>query len=98
METNQELQDRIASHPSICGGKPVIRGTSIRVLEILDMIFLGFGFQDILSEYPNLEKADIDACLEYASTRLHSPILEKVVKGLPDRFSPKKDRGGIAAR
>ncbi|TGK01583.1 DUF433 domain-containing protein [Leptospira langatensis] len=80
MKINTELVDRITAHPSVCGGKPVIRGTSIRVLEILDMIFLGFGHSDIIREYPNLTVADIQACLEYASQRLHSPILDRATK------------------
>ncbi|EQA44948.1 PF04255 family protein [Leptospira broomii serovar Hurstbridge str. 5399] len=72
-------QDRIVSHPSVCGGKPVIKGTSIRVLEVLDMIFLGFGLEEILGEYPQLLEEDVRACLQYASRRLHSPLLEKAL-------------------
>ncbi|PJZ78134.1 DUF433 domain-containing protein [Leptospira neocaledonica] len=87
METNTKELDRIISHPSICGGKPVIRGTSIRVLEILDMIFLGFGYREILNEYPNIKVLDIEACLEYASKRLHSPILDKANRELPKEFA-----------
>ncbi len=83
MEKNTRTIDRITSHPAVCGGKPVIKGTSIRVLEIIDMIFLGFGVPEILTEYPNLKKADIQACLDYASQRLHSPILERATKDLP---------------
>ncbi|TGK37967.1 DUF433 domain-containing protein [Leptospira andrefontaineae] len=87
METDTKELDRITSHPSICGGKPVIRGTSIRVLEILDMIFLGFGYREILNEYPNIKVLDIEACLEYASKRLHSPILDKANRELPREFA-----------
>ncbi|TGM15880.1 DUF433 domain-containing protein [Leptospira selangorensis] len=87
METDTKELDRIISHPSICGGKPVIRGTSIRVLEILDMIFLGFGYREILNEYPNIKVLDIEACLEYASKRLHSPILDKANRELPREFA-----------
>ncbi|TGK07225.1 DUF433 domain-containing protein [Leptospira semungkisensis] len=84
MEINTELVDRITAHPSVCGGKPVIRGTSIRVLEILDMIFLGFGCPEIIREYPELTVTDIQACLEYATQRLHSPILDRATKELED--------------
>ncbi|TGK21064.1 DUF433 domain-containing protein [Leptospira fluminis] len=80
MEEQNFLQDRIVSHPSICNGKPTLKGTSIPVLEILDRIFLGFGAAEVLQEYPQLEGEDIRACLEYASQRLHSPLLEKAMQ------------------
>ncbi|MGJ4745634.1 DUF433 domain-containing protein [Leptospira sp. SA-E8] len=92
MEKDTKELDRIISHPSICGGKPVIRGTSIRVLEILDMIFLGFGYREILNEYPNIKVLDIEACLEYASKRLHSPILDKANRELPREFASSELR------
>lgn len=97
MEKKIGTVERITSHPSVCGGKPVVRGTSIRVLEILDMVFLGFGINDILLEYPNLEKADIDACLDYATKRLHSPILERVRKGLPKSMEANSGKMGRAS-
>ncbi|PJZ71129.1 hypothetical protein CH373_01005 [Leptospira perolatii] len=75
----ERITSRIVSSPEVCGGKPVIKGTEIRVLEIIDRILLGFGISDILKEYPELSSDDVKACLIYASKKLHSPLLEKAL-------------------
>lgn len=61
-----ELLQRITASPSIFGEKPVIRGRRIAVEHILDMLAAGDSPETIVSGYPFLEKADIQACLVYA--------------------------------
>jgi uncharacterized protein (DUF433 family) len=58
---------RITSNPDICGGRPCIAGTRIRVSDILDLMAGGETRADILSEYPQLRNEDITAALEYGS-------------------------------
>ncbi|MHB8632748.1 MAG: DUF433 domain-containing protein [Thermoplasmatota archaeon] len=58
---------RIVADPSILGGKPVIRGTRIPVHTILAMLGKGIARSEILSEYPQLKLADLDASVLYAS-------------------------------
>ncbi|MDV7401607.1 DUF433 domain-containing protein, partial [Arthrospira platensis SPKY1] len=48
-----------------CFGKPCIKGTRIWVSLILDFLASGSSVEDILQEYPQLEKEDILACLAY---------------------------------
>lgn len=64
--TETELLQRITVDPSIFGGKPVIRGRRIAVEHVLDMLAAGDSAETIVSGYPFLEKADIQACLVYA--------------------------------
>lgn len=64
--TETELLQRITVDPSIFGGKPVIRGRRIAVEHILDMLAAGDSPDTIISGYPFLELADIQACLVYA--------------------------------
>jgi uncharacterized protein (DUF433 family) len=59
--------DRITIVPDVCGGEPTIRGIRITVSHVLEMLAGGMTSQEILQDFPFLEKADIDACLEYVS-------------------------------
>jgi uncharacterized protein (DUF433 family) len=57
--------DRIEINPKIMVGKPVIKGTRIPVELILKMLSQGIATEEILGEYPQLTKEDIQAALAY---------------------------------
>jgi uncharacterized protein (DUF433 family) len=63
----EELLARISIDPKICFGKPCIRGHRIWVSLILDFLASGSTMQDILEDYPQLEEADILACIAYGA-------------------------------
>jgi uncharacterized protein (DUF433 family) len=65
-------QDRIIVDSNILLGKPVIKGTRLAVEFIIDLLAQGWSEADILKNYPALTREDIQACLGYASTVLHS--------------------------
>lgn len=69
------LMERITVDPRVCGGRPCIRGMRIRVTDILDLLASGLSTQQVLEELPDLEQADIEAALKFASGRLDHPIL-----------------------
>ena len=50
-------------------GRPVIRGLRITVDDVLSWLAAGMSEADILSDHPDLEIADIRACLAYAADR-----------------------------
>jgi len=58
--------DRITINPEICHGKPCIRGMRWPVEVLLDMMLSEMTFEEILEDHPELEKADLLACLAYA--------------------------------
>lgn len=58
-------QDRITADPTICHGKPCIKGTRVPVAVILDNLAAGESEEDIRRGYP-VETADIRAALAYA--------------------------------
>ena len=62
-----ETMDRIEVNPAICSGKPVIRGTRIMVRNILGMIAGGYSLDKIVASYPELNKEDVIAAVEYAA-------------------------------
>jgi len=59
--------DRVVSDPSICSGKPVIKGTRIMVRNILSMLKGGYAIDRVLEAYPELTKADVEAAIDYAT-------------------------------
>ncbi|NWG52813.1 MAG: DUF433 domain-containing protein [Hydrogenophilaceae bacterium] len=69
------LLSRITSNPEICGGRPIIRGMRVRVVDVLDLLAAGLTHEQILKELPYLEPDDIKAALAYAASRLDHPVL-----------------------
>ncbi len=59
--------DRITTDPNVCGGRTYIRGTRVRVTDILEMLANGAAAEQILVDYPYLEREDITAALRYAA-------------------------------
>lgn len=66
----------ITSDPKILGGKPIIKGTRISVEFILELIQSGMSFDEILKEYKNLTRADLQAALYFAK---HAVSREELV-------------------
>ncbi len=62
----EQLIYRIVIDEQICNGKPIIRGKRITVETILEFLTAGDSVEEILFQYPSLEKEDISACLQFA--------------------------------
>ena len=62
-----KLNNRIIINPEIMIGKPVIKGTRIPVDMIIRLLAQGVTQEEILEDYPDLEKEDINAALEYGA-------------------------------
>jgi uncharacterized protein (DUF433 family) len=67
MSTHKELLGRITIDPTVCFGKPCVRGTRIWVSLVLDFLATGMAPEEILKEYPGLTALDIQACLAYGA-------------------------------
>ena len=61
------LLTRITQTPGQCGDRPCIRGMRIRVGDILEMLAEMVSVNEILADFPDLELADIQACLLFAA-------------------------------
>ena len=69
------LNDRITVDSGQCGGRPCIRGMRIRVTDVLDLFAASLSSEQILKEMPDLEEADLKACMEFASKYLDHPVV-----------------------
>lgn len=61
------LLNRITVDQNVLDGKPAIRGKRISVQTILEFLSAGESTEEILHQYPSLEKEDIEACLQFAA-------------------------------
>lgn len=59
--------DRITFDPQIMGGRACIRGMRITVSVVVGQIAHGASFEEIMEEYPDLERNDIQQAIEYAA-------------------------------
>ena len=62
--------DRIVIDPAICHGKPVIRNLRYPVESMLEYLAAGDAIEDVLAEFPDLEREDLLACFEFAAQSL----------------------------
>jgi uncharacterized protein (DUF433 family) len=72
-----ELLHRIVVVPEVRFGKPCVRGTRISVGDVLGYLAGGMSEDDILQDFPQLERDDIRACLAFAAQR------ERITLGSP---------------
>ena len=64
--------DRITVNPGRCSGRPTIRGTRLTVGNILDFLGAGDSVEDMLDEYPQLEREDVLACIRFATATMRA--------------------------
>lgn len=58
-------KQRIVINPEVCGGRPIVAGTRMRVVDVLEMLAAGASEAEIVADFPFLEAADIRAALAH---------------------------------
>ena len=64
-----DYRDRITLDPGKRSGKPCIRGLRITVYDVLNYLGSGMSFEEVLEDFPSLEREDLLAVLQFASDR-----------------------------
>ena len=75
----QSLLNRITINPNVSFGKPTIRNMRYPVEIMLDLLSAGMTIEEILEDYPDLEREDLLACLEFASQMVRVKSIHKVL-------------------
>ena len=70
--TEEKLLERIALDPNVMVGKPVLKGTRLTVEYVLNLLAHGATVAEILDEYKDLTKEDIQACLLFGAKALEN--------------------------
>jgi uncharacterized protein (DUF433 family) len=63
------LLSRITTNPAVCHGKPCVRGLRYPVSALLELLSSGMSIDEVLADYPDLEREDLLAVLELWSPR-----------------------------
>jgi uncharacterized protein (DUF433 family) len=72
---NLERLSRITVEEGKCGGRPSIRGQRIRVTDILELLGAGASIEEILKDFPTLEREDVLAAIDYAAYQTDHAVL-----------------------
>lgn len=75
MEIRHYKFSRITIDPEKCFGKPCIRGLRMPVASVLSYLSSGMTLEDILKEWPELEKDDIYQALGYAAEAMQERVI-----------------------
>lgn len=59
--------DRITIDPTVCHGSPVVRGLRYPVQTLLELLAAGMTADEVLADYPDLERDDLLAALEFGA-------------------------------
>jgi uncharacterized protein (DUF433 family) len=71
----EALLARISADPEICGGRPCIKGTRMRVSDIVEMMAHGATRPQILKDFPYLFDEDLSAALAYAARAANHRVI-----------------------
>jgi uncharacterized protein (DUF433 family) len=69
------MTKRIVTDPEVCGGRPIVAGTRMRVIDVLDALANGAGIDELLADFPYLTRKDVQACLAYAARSLDHRVV-----------------------
>lgn len=69
MMNQGQIEAHVTRNPDVLGGKPIIRGTRIAVSLVIDWLGAGVPIEQILEDYPNLTRDDVEAARAYSQLR-----------------------------
>lgn len=72
---NPSLLERITIEPGKCGGRPCIRGSRMRVSDLLELLSHGTTIEEIVADFPALEREDVLAAIAYAAVQTSHAVV-----------------------
>jgi uncharacterized protein (DUF433 family) len=75
------MYERITINPDQMGGLPCIRGLRVPVATVVDMVAAGMTHDEILADFPYLEREDIYEALRFAAEAVRERQIPQVVHG-----------------
>lgn len=70
------MADRIVIDPEICHGRPIIAGTRMRVVDILDALAAGDTVDELVADFPYLTREDVFACISYGARAVDHSVIQ----------------------
>lgn len=69
-------QQRIVIDPAVCGGRPIVAGTRMRVSDVLDTLAAGTSVDELIGDFPYLTREDVRACLAYGARAVDHAVVQ----------------------
>jgi uncharacterized protein (DUF433 family) len=69
-------RQRIAIDPDVCGGRPIVAGTRMRVADVLDALACGATIDELIADFPYLAREDVLACLAYGARAVDHTVVQ----------------------
>ena len=66
---------RISIDPTVCGGRPTVAGTRLRVTDVLEMLAGGASAAEVAADFPYVSEDDVRAVLAYAAAAADHPVV-----------------------
>ena len=70
------MTNRIAIDPDVCGGRPIVAGTRMRVADVLDALASGATIDELVADFPYLTHENIIACLAYGARAVDHAVVQ----------------------
>lgn len=70
------MSARIVIDPMVCGGRPIVAGTRMRVVDVLDALAFGASIDGLLADFPYLTREDVIACLAYGARAVDHAVVQ----------------------
>lgn len=70
------MSARVVIDPEVCGGRPIVAGTRMRVSDVLDALASSVTVDELLADFPYLAREDITACLAYGTRAVDHAVVK----------------------
>lgn len=70
------MNARVVIDPDVCGGRPIVAGTRMRVSDVLDALASPVSVEELLADFPYLTREDVNACLAYGARAVDHGVVQ----------------------
>lgn len=67
---------RATINSEVCGGRPIVAGTRMRVSDVLDALASGATVDELVADFPYLTREDVNACLAYGARAVDHAVVQ----------------------
>lgn len=70
------MTERIVIDPEVCHGRPIVAGTRMRVVDILDALAAGDTIDELVADFPYITREDVLACIAYGARAVDHSVVQ----------------------
>lgn len=70
------MAERIVIDPEVCHGRPIVAGTRVRVVDILDALAVDDTIDELVADFPYITSEDVFACIAYGARAVDHSVVQ----------------------